>query len=130
LLLTGCGGRDYQVAPVSGTVTLDKKPAAGVHVSFQPIAEEVGNMNPGPGSYGVTGADGRFSLQTVEPTEPGAVVGRHRVRFTLSQDAPPENDDVGRPDPPRLADRFLDGSLTFQVPAEGTASADFDLKPR
>ena len=44
LLVAGCGGRGYEVAPVSGTVTVDKRPATGVHVSFQPSSEEAAHQ--------------------------------------------------------------------------------------
>ena len=128
LAAAGCGGRGYDVAPVSGTVTLDQRPVAGVHVGFQPMAPDEEHLRPGPGSYGTTDENGRFRLEVVEPAQPGAVVGRHRVRFALSEEMPAVEDDVGQPTKPRLADRFLDGSITFDVPRGGTDHADFELE--
>src|SRR5262245_63020270 len=75
----GCGTRG--LAPVSGRVTLDGSPAAGVHVSFQPVGSE-GQKNPGGGSYAITDNDGRFTLKTVDKDQNGAFVGKHRVEIT------------------------------------------------
>ena len=73
LAALGCGS-DYRLAPVSGRVTLNGKPLAGAHVHFQPIGSRA-QPSPGPGSHGVTDAEGRFTLQ-VDARQPGAVVGR------------------------------------------------------
>ena len=83
-LLVGCAGQG--LAPVSGRVTLDGKPAANVHVSFQPMATG-GNINPGGGSYAIVDEDGRFTLKTVDGDKRGAVVGKHRVEINIR----PEN---------------------------------------
>jgi hypothetical protein len=129
LFLFGCGGRSYEVAPVSGRVTIQGKSAAGVHVSFQPVAEDKDDIMPGPGSYAETDESGAYTLQTVEPTEPGAVVGTHRVRFTLLAENPEDvRDDVGLPIKRQLPERYGDGSMTFEVPPGGTDKADFELQ--
>src|SRR5262249_34965527 len=75
----GCGGGP-KVAPVSGRVTLDGQPLAGASVNFQPLSDG-NNLNPGPGSYGKTDADGRYSLRVVVDDRPGAFVGKHRVEI-------------------------------------------------
>jgi hypothetical protein len=127
-LAAGCGGRN--VVPVSGRVTLDDKPLAGVHVGFQPMATE-GNKNPGGGSYAITDADGRYTLKLVEGGEPGAFVGKHRVEITVRGAEVDPNTDL-RPKggaakvviPPKFN---RDTTLTFDVPAGGTDKADFPL---
>lgn len=126
LLLSGCGGPGYEVATVSGRITLDQKPIEGLHVSFQPQATSKEDPNPGLGSFGLTDADGRYRLQLVELTTPGAVVGGHQVRFCLREERE-DLDDAGRPMGKRLPPRYSDGSITFTVPAEGTDQANFDL---
>jgi hypothetical protein len=93
------------------------------------MAEDKDDISPGPGSYGVTDENGHFALQTVEPTQSGAVVGTHRVRFTLLEENPEDiRDDVGRPIKRRLPERYGDGSQTFEVPEAGTDQANFDLQ--
>lgn len=126
-LAAGCGGRN--VAPVSGRVTLDGKPVAGVHVGFQPIA--VGkDQNAGGGSYAITDADGRFTLRLVEGDSPGAIVGKHRVEITTRTEANNATDlRVKAADPKAVipAKYNRNSALTFDVPAGGTDSADFAL---
>jgi len=80
-LLLGCGsGGDFTVVPVSGLVTMDGTPAAGVKLSFSPLPLE-DNPNPGPYSTGVTDENGEFTLKT-RYDNAGAVTGPHQVFFT------------------------------------------------
>jgi hypothetical protein len=79
LWAAGCKG-EYDTAPVSGQVTLNGKPVAKVAVMFQPVAPP-GNINPGPGSYGITDEDGRYSLTVIGKETKGGVIGKHKVRF-------------------------------------------------
>lgn len=130
---SGCGGVDYQVAPVSGQVTLDGKPVANVHVGFQPISDGNGKPNPGPGSFAVTDGQGHYELRLVSPDMPGCVVGRHRVRLSMNRpDQDPASDeiDVSRAVRSVLPPSAGDGSLQFTVPPEGTDAADFHLESR
>src|SRR4051794_10343025 len=80
MLLVGCGGDD-KVAPVSGIVKLNGKPVADVEVIFQPVAGEIANA-PGPAAFGVTSADGRYSLKVVGEDKLGATIGKNVVRFS------------------------------------------------
>jgi len=125
LLPCGCGGPDYELAPVSGRVTLNGKPLADIQVSFQP--SHAGKSAPGPGSFGTTDADGRYSLKTVtEPPVQGAVVGRHVVTFRARSPQSLKTDEAVAPGV-MLPVRAVDGSLSFDVTAEGTDQADFKL---
>lgn len=119
LLIAGCGGgEDYEVVPVSGKVTLDGRPVPKLRITFQPQATEE-HANPGPGSYGITDKKGRFELAIAEPKGPGAVVGTHTVRMTGC-------------DPRKYALPWScrDGTLTFDVPPEGTEEANFEFNSR
>lgn len=126
LLVAGCGGPGYRLAPVSGRVTLDGKAVPGAHVVFQPVAHGERDPNPGPGSHGLTDAEGRFVLETAESARPGAVVGEHVVRIRSGRPEA-ERDDVGSAAPDPLPPASRDGSLRFTVPAGGTSEADFAL---
>jgi len=75
--VVGCGGSS--IVPVTGTITMDGKPASGIEVFFTPLGGE-GNPNPGPYSSGITDASGKFELQT-RYGDPGAVVGEHEISF-------------------------------------------------
>jgi hypothetical protein len=128
-LLVGCSS-SVKIAPVSGRVTLDGKPLAGVHVSFQPIAK-AGDVNPGGGSYAVTDADGKFTLLLVEGEQPGAVIGKHRVEITARSEPIPANVDLAKRPAPKVfvPEKYgRKSELTFEVPAGGTKEANFELK--
>ncbi len=130
LLAPGCSKQPYQLAPVSGKVTLNGKPLAKAWVHFAPMATE-GNQNPGPTSHGQTDAEGKFKL-IVDPDRPGAVVGKSRV-FISTLDPGAEYKDL--PDAgvkvlakDRVPARYnQETQETFVVPAGGTDKADFHL---
>jgi hypothetical protein len=128
IVTCGCGGRDYDVAPVEGTVTLDGKPLVNAAVNFQPIAGGEGSHSPGPGSYGRTDDKGRYALRTVEPDEAGAVVGRHKVYITTAHTSADAADDSAAAMPKEtLPKRWSSGAEEFTVPADGTDKADFAI---
>jgi hypothetical protein len=128
LFASGCGDDGYDLAPVSGVVTLDGKPLAGGVIQFQPVGGE--EQNPGPGSAGVLDSEGRFQLQTQQsPRSEGAVIGTHQVRIysRIAEQLASDVDTSTEPErvPPRYNYRT---ELTFPVPPEGTDEADFHLK--
>lgn len=134
LLLAGCGD-GHRLASVSGRVAIDGKPTPKVHVQFEPIGS-ADNPNPGPGSIGITDEQGIFRLRTVWPQDDGAVVGKHQVRINLQgpagSDAEPATAAEMRARDAaavrQLPARYNEKSeLTFEVPADGTESANFDL---
>lgn len=139
-LIAGCGGGP-KVVPVSGVVTVDGKPYKDAVVSFQPVGTKE-NPNPGRGSAGITDGQGRFTL-VYDGTEPGALVGKHRVRiFTNFGAAIPDTEGevqplkkeqtkakkFGRDSPePIPAEWNEESTKEFDVPAGGTRDANFDI---
>jgi len=123
-LFIGCGG---QYVPVSGRITLNGEPLADAYVTFQPVGG--GNLEPGPGSYAKTDADGRFTLRVVGDERSGARVGPHMVSISAYTGAVPE------PTEERVArienlvpERYnTETTLRFEVPAGGTTEARFEL---
>jgi len=78
----GCNnGNDFSLAPVSGIVTANSEPVAGIEVVFYPKATEE-NPAPGPFAKGKTDSEGRFTL-VARGGETGAFVGVNRVGFEL-----------------------------------------------
>jgi hypothetical protein len=131
LFTVGCRNQAYDVAPVSGRVTLDGKPLADAQVIFQPIAGSDKNAEPGPGSFGSTDADGRYTLETVDPPEPGAVVGNHRVTITTAHHSANPADDSAAAMPKEILPKSCsNGSMRMEVPADGTDKADFAIESR
>ena len=91
--LAGCESKPA-LAPVKGKVTHAGQPVAGANVMFQP--------ETGIASGGVTGADGRFELQTPNDRRPGAVPGKHLVSILkpASEPPPPKGGSAQPPPPP------------------------------
>jgi hypothetical protein len=127
LVVSGCESKTYSLAPVAGIVTLDGKPVLGAVVNFQPQAAGE-SRSPGPGSNGRCDAEGRFELSTIRD-EPGAVKGVHTVRiYSYSPESPPASDGGTETSKEIIPDRYNYASeLTYEIPAEGTNSADFEL---
>lgn len=131
-LTLGCA-RGPEYAPVSGRVTLDGKPLAGASVVFQPVAV-AGFDAGGFGSSGKTDADGRYTLRVAGPTDrDGAFLGKHRVSVTTrTTESAPGSDEItptkgGEKVPAKYNTQT---QLTFDVPASGTTTADFELKSK
>jgi len=130
-LTIGCSG-GAKIVPVSGTVTLDGKPLPNAHVSFQPLSKP-GNEAPGVGSYGLTGADGAFTMRSAENDQAGAVVGKHRVEINIKADSSTDVDPRLKASQPKVVLPMKynrQSELTFEVPAGGTSAANFDLKSK
>jgi hypothetical protein len=127
---TGCSPSPFKFVPVSGTVSLDGQPLAGGIVNFQPIVVGTG-VNSGPGSTARTGADGRFTLATIRG-EPGAVVGKHRVKiYSFNAETAKRSGNGTAPDRERVPPRYnYKSTLTFDVPEAGTDKADFALEAK
>ena len=127
--VTGCGSK-YKVVPVSGRITFDGEPMPNVNILTQPVSNTAQNNAPGPGSYGHTDADGRFSLELQNEPTPGAVPGKCLITIVekpFSQD--PSSDVVTREDRrTRIPFEYSSNMVTFDIPAEGTDAMNFDLK--
>ena len=137
--LAGCGGGP-RIAPVSGVVKVNGRPVKGLVVSFQPVGA-ADAPNPGRGSSGVTDENGRYTL-VYDGEEPGAVVGKHRVRIFAQEggaelpdtEGDPEATQKARPGrrpqvviPPEWHDL---STKEFEVPPSGTDQANFDIEAR
>ena len=134
-VLAGCGGGTSadlpELVPVSGTVTLDGKPASGVTVTFIPTGATGGGA-----SYGATDASGKYELKSNDG-RPGAVTGEFKVACNKWVKAD-GSDFVGEPGGPSpmeagateaLPPKFSDEAATTlkaTVPAGG-GTVDFDL---
>lgn len=119
----GCGSQG-NIAPVTGTITLDGAPLEGAAVSFQPIASEGELTVSGMGSYGKTDAQGHYSLKLIETDGEGASVGSHRVQVSVAEE---QAGDALTTDKVPSRYRGFDSELTFDVPSSGTETANFDL---
>ncbi|QDU40954.1 hypothetical protein Mal4_53170 [Maioricimonas rarisocia] len=80
------------LAPVSGLVSLDGEPAAGVSMYFSPK-----DSTPGTGGYAITGPQGQFKVMHRSTSE-GILPGTYHVTFsrlTMPDGSPlPEDQDA------------------------------------
>jgi hypothetical protein len=126
LFITGCGG-DYKLVKVSGQITLNGLPLADAYVTFQPIGDK-DHINPGPGSFGKTDDEGRYTLRTAGGQADGAVKGKHRV--TIRKGRPRKqgvNEDYAQYQETLPARYNSKTELEFEV-VSATDDADFELK--
>jgi hypothetical protein len=128
LTLSGCGGESaYETARVLGKVTLNGQPLADARVLFEP--EPLANGVQGPGSQGMTDAQGRFELTTIDGKR-GAVVGTHNVLISTLKMKVAQSD-IEDPEDVIIREKVpaeYKGKLSFLVPKEGASAAGFDLK--
>ncbi|WP_145260261.1 carboxypeptidase regulatory-like domain-containing protein [Calycomorphotria hydatis] len=130
-----------KMVPVSGTITVNGKPAAHVYVRFKPVPQE-GVINTGPTSEAFTDEQGRFTLHsTVGDQRSGAVPGTHKVVIwgKESQERVWQwgiEDPDSAPPPGQKSKQVLQPpsvkiprgeKLSFIVPDDGTDEADFDF---
>ncbi|MEO1498790.1 MAG: hypothetical protein AAFV43_16720 [Planctomycetota bacterium] len=125
----GCGG-EFQLASVSGVVTLDGEALANASLYFQPQRRGDDPL-VGPPSIGVTDSEGRFTLTTADGDR-GAVVGMHRVSVSTfeSRMVDPQNSDrVEVVSEERVPTRYRARTeLSFEVPSGGSKDANFALR--
>jgi hypothetical protein len=122
-VFVGCSKKG-NIVPVSGRVTLDGQPLADVAINFGP---QSGSLDSAFAAYGKTDAQGRYSLRLVDDKRPGASVGKNRV--TLNESLPGGESDGAAPRMAfKLPAKARDGTLEFEVPANGTDAADFEFR--
>jgi hypothetical protein len=102
--LCGCGGANVNVAPVSGTVTLDGAPLKTASVTFQP-------KEGGRPSFGVTNDQGRYVLE-YSLNELGAKVGTCTVRITTENRG---DDSGGKASKELVPKRYKTAPIEVQV---------------
>ena len=121
--LYGCGGADLNLAPVSGTITVDGIPLAGVSVQFQPQKADSNGM--APTSFGVTDDDGHYSLEVTTTGQQGTLVGPNQVTFSLPEVG--GDSDVAGGESDQASTGNFNDERVLDVPSGGTDSANFDL---
>ena len=113
----GCGVREG-LAPVSGRLTFNGKPLAGIEIMFTPLEEK---SRP---SIGICDTDGNYSLLFTR-TEKGGTIGRNRVSIVQPLTA------SGAPDysvlrvPPKYGD---ESEMEYTIESGSNIGVDFDLK--
>jgi len=116
----GCGIRS---TAVTGKITLDGQPLVGSGVTFKAADSPTGRLD---GMFiGVTNAQGQYSLRPAGPKGGALAPGKYVVTITTTyvEGGVPEDK---QPPPERVPAKYRKG-IDFEVPAGGTADANFDL---
>jgi hypothetical protein len=122
----GCGGQNGDLVSVEGVVTLDGKPMSGVRVTFdQP---ELG-PNKNIGYAARTDEQGRYVLRPIINDGTGVPPGTYRVSLTTVETVDRTRDDSPMT-PERIPPAYRGGKLSFEIPADGTDQANFELKSK
>ncbi|SRR6056297_1407834 len=117
----GCGQAGPPLATVTGTVTFENKPVEGGSIEFVPASG-------GRPSMAITDAEGKYQVYYLHNV-PGAVLGRHKVRFQMGAAAA----DVAEEDQfsPPAAKQDVPENLTLNPAevevADGTNEFNFEL---
>ncbi len=118
----GCGAKLPPLGTVSGVVTQGGKPVEGVSIEFVPD----GGGRP---SMAVTDAEGKYKTMYL-PDAPGALVGKHTIRYEFFGPQPAEPTD---PDamfvPSRKPDALIGGKLepAMVEVTSGSNQIDFEV---
>jgi hypothetical protein len=80
LTLVGCGGKGYELAPVTGKVTCQDKPVPGGTVILSLVAD---SDTKAPPATARVDEEGNFVLMT--QGKPGAAIGKHRISFSMPE---------------------------------------------
>jgi hypothetical protein len=92
LCVSGCGGGSDKVVAVTGKVTHNDKPVAGIIIAFVPEAATASGV-----STGTTNANGEYNLKVSKTGRSGAVVGTHKVWVSVPRKPPEEGDNDKKP---------------------------------
>ena len=82
--MNGCNQSEFELAPVTDTVTIDGRPFSAGKVMFAP-AQEQSELETGKAAFGLLDEEGRFELSTYSEGD-GAVVGKHWVMLYALDD--------------------------------------------
>ena len=131
VVVSGCGSK-YEVVPVSGSIMFNGEPLANATILTQPVGKNADNNMTGPGSFGKTDAEGRFSLELQNEPTPGAVPGECVIMITEKGHSDnPSSDVITREDlRSRLPDKYRNGKTTYTIPEGGTDSMDIIIETK
>jgi hypothetical protein len=105
LAIAGCGDDRIARYPVTGSVTIDGKPAEGAMIIFCPQnpSPEVENLRP----FGKSDATGAFNLMTFDEGD-GAPAGSYKVlvKWPAPATVDPRDGRPGAPGPDRLRGKY------------------------
>ncbi|QDT09131.1 carboxypeptidase regulatory-like domain-containing protein [Planctomycetes bacterium K23_9] len=118
IAVAGCGPSGPELAAVTGVLTFDGEPVKNGSIEFIPI-------EGGRPSLALSDETGKFEMFYL-PGQPGALLGKHRIRFEIAKAQP---GDPGLKRPPRRGGK-PPGEISLEPKEFEVASGDnqIDLK--
>ncbi|MDR0338595.1 MAG: hypothetical protein LBI18_16100 [Planctomycetaceae bacterium] len=120
-----CIGCRQQVTQISGTVTVDGKPAENLKVLFQAISDA---PNVPPPAYGVTDKVGKYRLILANDKKNGVIPGEYAVFINWEDPNPVANDNINHAAPYKIPPHALRGELRYTVKVGEPQTADFHIE--
>jgi hypothetical protein len=125
LLFTAlCIGCRPQVTQISGTVTVDGKPAENLKVLFQAVSDTAHIPSP---AYGVTDKEGKYQLVLAGDRKNGVIPGEYAVFINWEDPNPAADDNTNHSAPYHIPPIALRGELRYTVKVGEPQTADFHL---
>ena len=120
VVTAGCQSKE-SVVSVSGMVTMNGEPLLDCGVLFQ-------RTGGGIGASGVTDAEGKFTLKTIEEKRRNGVPPGEYTVYLGWTDPEASVEKMATPIPPyQVPVKASNGSIRFTVPTTGSDKAIFDL---
>lgn len=123
LVLAGCSSSEFGTSEVSGKVSVGGQPLTDTkleaQIFFFPEPSASNKQLSGKRGWARIGPDGTFKVSTNGQFD-GAVIGKHRVSLSSTQDVVP------------FDKKYLSvdtSGLTYEVKPGGNTNAVFDLEP-
>ncbi len=123
VLVSGCGKKEADLVPVSGTVKIDGVLAPNILVRFMP---DIVEKNTGPSSSAITNEKGEFTLKCDDQRD-GAVLGNHVVTFVdMDEERPAQGEELTRP--PRIDSVWTTAAGGTRVTVTAGQPVNIELK--
>jgi hypothetical protein len=128
--LVGCGDGKLALYPVTGSVLVDGKPAAGAMVIFCPVEGKSSPELQRERPFGNTGPDGKFALTTFKKDD-GVPLGEYKILVQWNTPGAAYDARAGTRD--QLRGRYMNlesTPLAATITEETLELPPFDLKTR
>ena len=125
LAWSGCsshGGEEQKLIPVTGVITLNKKPLPKASVAFHPT--QTGNS-----SFGRTNENGEYTLM-FNGNKSGAVPGPHRVEIRTKEEIIDSEGKLVSEQRELLPAKYNDQSTLTAEVSDGNKTINFELTAR
>ncbi|MDR1486241.1 MAG: hypothetical protein LBT09_15670 [Planctomycetaceae bacterium] len=119
-----CAGCGQRVTQISGTVTVDGKPAENLKVLFQAVSNAAHVPSP---AYGLTDNAGKYRLTLADDKRNGVIPGEYAVFINWEDPNPATDDNTNHAAPYQIPPSALRGELRYTVKVGEPQTADFHL---